>query len=57
MPTWLKQAGSLGRRWLPSHHAIDGADLAIAATVIRTGSHLTRNVRHFPMSPGLQAPY
>ena len=53
-----EDAGSLGRRWLPSHHTIDGADLAIAATVIRTGSNLlTRNVRHFPMFPGLQAPY
>ncbi|MGI8521776.1 MAG: type II toxin-antitoxin system VapC family toxin [Nocardioides sp.] len=53
-----EEAGSLGRRWLPSHHAIDGADLAIAATVIRTGSQLlTRNVRHFPMFPGLQTPY
>lgn len=53
-----EDAGSLGRRWLPSHHTIDGADLAIAATVIRTSSRLlTRNVRHFPMFPGLQAPY
>lgn len=53
-----EDAGSLGRRWLASHPSIDGADLAIAATVIRTGSHLlTRNVRHFPMFPGLQAPY
>lgn len=53
-----EEAGSLGRRWLPSPHTIDGADLAIAATVIRTGSHLlTRNVRHFSMFPGLQAPY
>ncbi|MGL5817814.1 MAG: type II toxin-antitoxin system VapC family toxin [Phycicoccus sp.] len=51
-------AGALGREWLPSHHTIDSADLAIAATVIRTGSRLlTRNVRHFPMFPGLQAPY
>ncbi len=25
-------AGALGRRWLASHHTIDGADLAIAAT-------------------------
>lgn len=53
-----EQAGSLGRRWLSSHHTIDGADLAIAATVVRTGSRLlTRNVRHFPMFPGLEAPY
>lgn len=51
-------AGALGREWLPSHHTIDSADLAIAATAIRTGSRLlTRNVRHFPMFAGLQAPY
>ncbi|MHB1172087.1 MAG: PIN domain-containing protein [Lacisediminihabitans sp.] len=31
-----EEAGALGRRWLPSHHTIDGADLAIAATAIRT---------------------
>lgn len=53
-----EDAGALGRRWLPSHHTIDGADLAIAATAIRTGSRLlTRNVRHFPMFPDLHAPY
>lgn len=53
-----EEAGSLGRRWLPSHHTIDGADLAIAATAIRSGSRLlTRNVRHFPMFAELQAPY
>jgi len=53
-----ENAGSLGRRWLPTHHTIDSADLAIAATAIRTGSELlTRNVRHFPMFSGLQAPY
>lgn len=53
-----EDAGELGRRWLPSHHGIDSADLAIAATAIRTGSQLlTRNVRHFPMFPDLQAPY
>lgn len=51
-------AGELGRRWLPSHHRIDSADLAIAATAIGTGSRLlTRNVRHFPMFPDLQTPY
>jgi predicted nucleic acid-binding protein len=45
-----EQAGALGRRWLPSHHSIDSADLAIAATAIGTGSRLlTHNVRHFPM--------
>jgi predicted nucleic acid-binding protein len=53
-----EEAGSLGRRWLPSHHTIDSADLAIAATAIRTGTELlTRNVRHFPMFGDLQAPY
>lgn len=53
-----EDAGALGRRWLPSHHTIDSADLAIAATVIRTGARLlTRNTRHFPMFPGLRPPY
>ena len=53
-----EHAGALGRRWLPSHHTIDGADLAIAATAMRTKSRLlTRNVRHFPMFSGLRPPY
>jgi predicted nucleic acid-binding protein len=53
-----EEAGALGRRWLPSHHTVDGADLAIAATAIRTGSRLlTRNTRHFPMFEGLRPPY
>jgi len=53
-----EDAGELGRRWLPSHHTIDSADLAIAATAIRTGCQLlTRNVRQFPMFPDLKAPY
>lgn len=53
-----EEAGALGRRWLPSHRTIDSADLAIAATVLRTGSRLlTRNVRHFPMFDALHAPY
>lgn len=53
-----EEAGALGRRWLPSHHTIDSADLAIAATAIRTDSRLlTRNIRHFPMFPGLRSPY
>lgn len=51
-------AGELGRRWLRSHHTIDGADLAIAATAMLTGSELlTRNIRHFPMFDRLRAPY
>lgn len=53
-----EQAGALGRQWLPSHHTIDGADLAIAATALQLDARLlTRNVRHFPMFPGLQSPY
>jgi predicted nucleic acid-binding protein len=53
-----ERAGALGRRWLPSHHTIDGADLAIAATAIRCGARLlTRNVRHFPMFEDLRLPY
>lgn len=53
-----EEAGALGRQWLPSHNNIDGADLAIAATVLVTGSRLlTRNVRRFPMIPGLRSPY
>jgi predicted nucleic acid-binding protein len=53
-----EEAGALGRRWLPSHHTIDSADLAIAATAIRIGSRLlTRNVRHFPMFKDLRSPY
>jgi predicted nucleic acid-binding protein len=53
-----EQAGVLGRRWLASHHTIDSADLAIAATAILCGSRLlTRNVRHFPMFEDLRSPY
>lgn len=56
--TVAEQAGDLGRRWLLSHHTIDGADLAIAATAILTGSRLlTQNVKHFPMFEGLESPY
>ncbi len=51
-------AGAIGRRWLPSHRGIDAADLAIAATALHVGARLlTMNVRHFPMLPGLVAPY
>jgi predicted nucleic acid-binding protein len=53
-----ERAGELGRQWLPSHHNIDSADLAIAATALTTGSRLlTLNVRHFPMFAGLKPPY
>ena len=53
-----EEAGVLGRQWLASHHTIDSADLAIAATAIRSGARLlTRNVRHFPMFADLHPPY
>lgn len=53
-----EEAGALGRRWLPIHHTIDSADLAIAATAIRNNFRLrTRNVRHFPMFADLVSPY
>jgi predicted nucleic acid-binding protein len=57
-PNIAEEAGALGRQWLSSHHTIDSADLAIAATAVRAHARLlTRNVRHFPMFPDLQAPY
>ncbi|MDA8297669.1 MAG: type II toxin-antitoxin system VapC family toxin [Actinomycetota bacterium] len=53
-----EEAGALGRQWLSSHQTIDSADLAIAATAVRTDARLlTRNVRHFPMFADLRAPY
>ncbi len=53
-----EKAGALGRRWLRSHHGIDSAGLAIAATAIVLGAELlTLNVRHFPMFPNLRRPY
>jgi predicted nucleic acid-binding protein len=53
-----EEAGALGRQWLPSHRTIDSADLAIAATAVRTDARLlTRNVTHFPMLTDLPAPY
>lgn len=53
-----EKAGELGRAWLPSHRAIDTADLVIAATAVVLGARLlTRNVRHFPMFEDLARPY
>jgi predicted nucleic acid-binding protein len=52
------EAGTLGRRWLPSHPTIDRTDLTIAATAILNDSRLlTANARHFPMFADLRAPY
>lgn len=53
-----ERAGELGQSWLSSHHSIDSADLAIAATAQVAGCELlTRNVKHFPMFKGLHKPY
>jgi len=35
-----QEARALARQWLPSRHAIDSADLAIAATAARTSARL-----------------
>jgi predicted nucleic acid-binding protein len=52
-----RRAGGLGRTWRRSH-ALAIADLIIGATALELGAELaTSNVRHFPMFPGLAAPY
>jgi predicted nucleic acid-binding protein len=51
-------AGALGRRYLRSHPGIEIADLVVAALVQHLDGELkTTNVKHFPMFPGLRAPY
>ena len=53
-----ERAGELGRGFMRSHRAIDIADFVLAATAQLLGAELwTRNVRHFPMFPELEAPY
>lgn len=52
------RAGELGRAFRRSHSGIDVTDLLLAAAVERHGAELlTRNVRHFPMFPGLKAAF
>lgn len=56
--TISRRAGELGRRHRRSHRRIGVADLLIAATTLTYGATLaTANVRHYPMFPGLVAPY
>lgn len=51
-------AGELGRAFRPTHPTIEVVDLLLAATAQRlAGRVLTRNVRHFPMFPGLAPAY
>ncbi len=50
----VDNAGSLYRKWHPSH-GIDVNDAFLAATVIQTGGRIyTLNIKHFPM-PGINA--
>lgn len=52
------RAGELGRQWRASHPGISSIDLAVAATAqAHLATVATSNVRHFPMFPGLRAPY
>jgi predicted nucleic acid-binding protein len=52
-----RRAGTLARQWDQSHR-LGLADSVIAATAQELGAGLaTSNVRHFPMFPGLTAPY
>lgn len=51
-------AGRLAKPAVRSHQGIDVVDyLLAAATVQLEGRLLTRNVRHFPMLPGLERAY
>ncbi len=53
-----ERAGMLANRYLRSHPGVDPVDYVIAATAQHLGAELwTRNVKHFPMFPGLSAPY
>jgi len=53
-----RTAATLGQRWRKGHAGLGMADLLIAATAVELGAPMaTANVRHFPMFPGLAAPY
>jgi len=52
------RAGNYANHYLASHRAIDTTDYVIAATAAQLNAELlTTNVKHFPMIPGLRAPY
>jgi predicted nucleic acid-binding protein len=53
-----RAAGEMACAYRRSHSAIGAADYLIAATAsLLDAGLLTTNVRHFPMFPGLRAPY
>lgn len=52
------RAAEFARTFRRSHSAIDAIDYLIAATAeLQADELLTLNVKHFPMFPGLRAPY
>ncbi len=52
------RAGEFARRFRRSHLGMDHLDAIVAATAELVGAELwTRNVKHFPMFEGLEAPY
>ncbi len=53
-----ERAGALASRFLKSHRSIELVDYVVAATAERLSADLlTRNLKHFPMFPGLRDPY
>ena len=53
-----ERAGRLANHYLRSHPGVDPVDYVIAATAQEARAQLwTRNLKHFPMFPGLAAPY
>ncbi len=53
-----RTAGELALRYRPAHSGIDDVDFLLAATsLVHDAPLLTRNVRRFPMFPGLEPPY
>ena len=57
-PAIADLAGDLAQDYLRSHPGIGAVEYVVAATAEHLGAELlTRNVTHFPMLPGLSAPY
>jgi predicted nucleic acid-binding protein len=53
-----ERAGELANRFLRAHPGVDPVDFIIAATAeLHDAGLWTRNVKHFPMIPGLAPPY
>lgn len=57
-PELADAAGRLAATYLRSHPGVDTVDYLVAAGAQHLEAELlTMNVRHFPMFPGLRAPY